>query len=96
MLFGSLPKNVSAIVLDEPANNLTCQVRNWEFPEKRGKAWRGVISWQCVRALQSATDVSDLCRRMNALAASDAKSVKSPRYRYHTIGASDFGKLGSR
>lgn len=96
MLFGSLPKNVTAIVLDEPAEDLTCQVRSWQFPGKGGKAWRGVISWQCVRALQNATDATDLCRRMNELAEADAKSVRSPRYRYHTIGASDFGKLSPR
>jgi len=33
---------------------------------------------------------------MNALAASDSKAVKAPRYRYHTIGTSTFGKLGPR
>lgn len=96
MLPGSLPSNVSAIVLDEPTDNLTCQVRSWAFPTNEGEAWRGVISWQCVRALRDAIDVPDLCRRMNALAASDSKAVKAPRYRYHTIGTSTFGKLGPR
>ncbi len=95
MLLGGLPSNVTAIVLDEPADNLTCQVRSWTFPTSSGTEQRGVISWQCVRSLAAAADPEDLCRRMNTLNADEARRVGTPVYRLHVIGSRKFGALRS-
>ncbi len=82
MLYGRVPYNVSAIVVDHPPDSLTCTVQSFRFSE----TLRGVISWQSVRALKDAESAEDLCSRMNFLAEADAKEFGAPQYRFRIAG----------
>lgn len=89
MLFGRVPQNVSAVVVNEPADWEGCQVQSRLFDGVE----RGVISWQCVRALASASTTGELCQRMNSLAKTDHREFKTPVYRYRVAGSGNFGKI---